>query len=268
MTTPLTDRFGRIHTDLRISVTDRCNFRCQYCMPAEGMEWLDRSDLLSFEEIERVARVLVERHGLQSIRLTGGEPTVRARLPILVSKLAGLGVDLSMTTNGATLPMFADDLFAAGLQRINISLDTLNPERFFELTRRNELAKVLEGMDAAVAAGFAPVKINAVLMRGINDDEVVDFLELRSEKAASPSASSSSCRSMRKGSGRPSGSSPTTRSSPWPAEYFDFEPGRAGEQPGRALRLYRRRARRRVRGVRCHRQRQRAVLRELRSDPA
>jgi len=105
MATELIDRFGRVHTDLRISVTDRCNFRCSYCMPEEGMKWLDRSDVLSFEEIERVARVLVETAGVTSIRLTGGEPTVRARLPLLVEKLAALPVDLSMTTNGATLPL-------------------------------------------------------------------------------------------------------------------------------------------------------------------
>ncbi len=178
MATELIDRFGRVHTDLRISVTDRCNFRCAYCMPEEGMTWLDRSDVLSFEEIERVARVLVEHAGVRSIRLTGGEPTVRARLPLLVSKLAVLPVELSMTTNGATLALVADDLRAAGLQRLNISLDTLDADRFFELTKRNELGRVLEGIDAAVAAGFDPVKINAVLMRGINHDEVGDFLEM------------------------------------------------------------------------------------------
>ncbi len=151
-------------------------------MPAEGMEWLDRSDLLTFEEIERIARVLVETFAVKSVRLTGGEPTVRARLPVLVAKLANLGVDLSMTTNGATLAMFADDLRSAGLQRLNISLDTLDPARFLELTRRDELAKVLDGIDAAVAAGFSPVKINAVLMRGINDDEVLRFLRMGRER--------------------------------------------------------------------------------------
>jgi cyclic pyranopterin phosphate synthase len=182
MAAELIDRFGRVHTDLRISVTDRCNFRCQYCMPAEGMEWLDRSDLLSFEEIERVAKVLVEKFGVKSIRLTGGEPTVRARLPVLVSKLSKLGVDLSMTTNGATLGMFADDLRAAGLERLNVSLDTLDAARFLELTRRDDLAKVLQGIDAAVAAGFSPVKVNAVLMRGINHDEVIPFLRMGREK--------------------------------------------------------------------------------------
>jgi cyclic pyranopterin phosphate synthase len=174
----LIDRFGRVHTDLRISITDRCNFRCAYCMPAEGMQWLDRSDLLSFEEIERVTRILVEQCGVTSVRVTGGEPTVRARLPVLIEKLARLDVDLAMTTNGATLALMAHELRAAGLRRINISLDSLDPERFRALTRRNDLHRVLEGIDAAIAAGFDPVKLNAVLMRGINDDEVVDFLRL------------------------------------------------------------------------------------------
>ncbi len=178
----LTDRFGRVHTDLRISITDRCNFRCAYCMPAEGMEWLDRSDLLTFEEIERITRVLVERCGVTSVRVTGGEPTVRARLPVLIEKLARLDVDLAMTTNGATLALIAHDLHAAGLQRINISMDSLDRDRFRDLTKRDELGRVLEGIDAAVEAGFSPVKVNAVLMRGINDDEIVDFLRLGRQK--------------------------------------------------------------------------------------
>jgi cyclic pyranopterin phosphate synthase len=147
-------------------------------MPVEGMEWMDRTELLSFEEIERVARVLVEQCGVRSIRLTGGEPTMRARLPLLVDKLAALDVELSMTTNAATLALQADDLKAAGLDRVNISLDTLQTDRFVELTRRDSLAAVLEGIDAAVRVGFKPVKVNAVLMRGINDDEVVDFLDM------------------------------------------------------------------------------------------
>lgn len=187
--TSLIDKFGRVHADLRISVTDRCNFRCAYCMPEEGMTWVNRKDILSFEEIERVARLLVERAGLRSVRLTGGEPTIRARLPLLVDKLTRLRVvetgeliDLSMTTNGATLPLVADDLYNAGLRRLNISLDTLNHERFFELTKRDELDNVLAGIDAAVQAGFSPVKVNAVLMRGINHDEVVDFLRLGRDK--------------------------------------------------------------------------------------
>jgi cyclic pyranopterin phosphate synthase len=171
----LLDGFGRVHRDLRISVTDRCNFRCSYCMPAEGMQWLPRDEVLTFEEIERVARVLVERFGIEAIRLTGGEPTVRAHLGVLVAKLAALGVELSMTTNGATLASTAHDLRAAGLARVNVSLDSLRAERFAELTRRDDLDRVLAGIDAAVDAGFDPVKVNVVVMRGVNDDEVVDF---------------------------------------------------------------------------------------------
>ena len=144
-------------------------------MPAEGMTWLPREEILSFEEIERVARVCVSRFGFGSIRLTGGEPTVRAHLPALVKRLAALGVDLAMTTNGATLRGLAGDLVESGLHRINISLDSLQRERFVELTRRDELDRVLDGIDAALEAGLHPVKINAVMMRGINDDEVVDF---------------------------------------------------------------------------------------------
>lgn len=175
--TPLVDGFGRVHRDLRISVTDRCNFRCEYCMPAEGMEWLPREELLSFEEITRVARVMVEQFGITSIRLTGGEPTVRARLPLLVGSLAALGTDLSLTTNGATLTGLADDLAAAGLHRINVSLDSLRRERFEQLTRRNALADVVAGIDAAVAAGLSPVKVNVVPVRGVNDDELADFVQ-------------------------------------------------------------------------------------------
>jgi cyclic pyranopterin phosphate synthase len=179
---PLVDPHGRTVRDLRISVTDRCNLRCRYCMPADGMDWLDRSELLSFEEIERVARVGVERFGFDGIRLTGGEPTVRAHLPVLVEKLAALGTDLSLTTNGATLRLLAADLHAAGLARINISLDSLRPETFAALTRRHALGQVLDGIDAAVEAGFSPVKVNCVLMRGVNDDEIVDFASFGREK--------------------------------------------------------------------------------------
>ncbi len=172
---PLVDPFNRTVGDLRISVTDRCNLRCSYCMPEEGMAWLPRSEVLTFEEIERVARVCVERFGFDGIRITGGEPTVRAGLPLLVEKLAALGVDLAMTTNGVSLGLVAGDLRRAGLTRVNISCDTLRPERFAELTRRDDLHRVLDGIDAAVAAGFDPVKMNCVLMRGVNDDEIVDL---------------------------------------------------------------------------------------------
>ena len=172
---PLVDSFGRVHRDLRISVTDRCNFRCTYCMPAEGMVWLPREEVLSFEELERVARLLVLTHGIRSIRLTGGEPTVRAHLPVLVGKLAALPVDLSLTTNGATLAATAAGLAEAGLRRVNVSLDSLRPERFTELTRRDQLDDVLAGIEAALAAGLTPVKVNVVVVRGVNDDEIVDL---------------------------------------------------------------------------------------------
>jgi len=179
---PLVDPFDRVVRDLRISVTDRCNFRCGYCMPEDGLAWLPRHEILTFEEIERVARLCVERWGFTGIRLTGGEPTVRAGLPTLVGMLSGLGVDLALTTNGASLRLLADDLRAAGLGRINISCDSLRPDRFLAITHRDALRQVLDGIDAAVAAGFSPVKVNAVLMRGVNDDEVLDFAAFGREK--------------------------------------------------------------------------------------
>jgi cyclic pyranopterin phosphate synthase len=178
----LVDSFGRVHRDLRISVTDRCNFRCTYCMPEEGMPWVPRDEILSFEEIHRLARVAVERFGVDSIRLTGGEPTVRAHLPVLVERLAGLGADLSMTTNGSLLRSQAADLRAAGLRRVNVSLDSLRRDRFVELTRRDDLDRVLDGLDAALEVGFDPVKLNVVCMEGVNDDEIVDFAVLGRER--------------------------------------------------------------------------------------
>ena len=178
----LIDSFGRVHKDLRISVTDRCNFRCTYCMPPEGLDWVPRDELLTFEEIERVARLSVEQFGIESIRITGGEPTVRARLPVLIKKLAQLPVDLSMTTNGATLRVLSEDLVSAGLKRINISLDSLQPERFTELTLRDNLPQVLDGIQAAVEAGLDPVKVNVVVMAGVNDDEIIDFARFGREK--------------------------------------------------------------------------------------
>ncbi len=171
----LIDPFDRVVRDLRISVTDRCNFRCTYCMPEEGMQWMPRSEILTFEEIERLARICVERYGFDGIRLTGGEPTIRAHITRLVSKLAALGVDLAMTTNGATLRNLAHDLRDAGLRRINISLDTLDRDKFARMTRRDELANVLEGIAVAKQAGFERIKINAVVERGTNDDEIIDL---------------------------------------------------------------------------------------------
>ena len=151
-------------------------------MPEEGMQWQERSNLLTFEEIERVARIMVERYGVDGIRLTGGEPLVRARLPLLVEKLAALGVDLAMTTNGVSLPLVAAELKAAGLTRVNVSLDSFKRDRFLELTRRDDLDRVLAGVDAALEVGFDPVKINCVVMKGINDDEVLDFAEFGRKK--------------------------------------------------------------------------------------
>ncbi|MDP2289562.1 MAG: GTP 3',8-cyclase MoaA [Actinomycetota bacterium] len=184
----LIDPFGRTIRDLRISVTDRCNFRCTYCMPEEGMKWVPRSEVLTFEEIERLSRIFVERFEVDGLRLTGGEPTVRAHLPVLVAKLAALRVpttsssplagrkpDLSITTNGSTFRLQAHDLREAGLDRVNISLDTLQRDKFLQMTRRDELERVLDGIEAAKEAGFSPVKINAVVERGVNDDEIVDL---------------------------------------------------------------------------------------------
>ncbi|HEX9549340.1 MAG TPA: GTP 3',8-cyclase MoaA [Acidimicrobiales bacterium] len=179
---PLVDPHGRTVRDLRISVTDRCNFRCAYCMPEEGMVWLPRHELLTYEEIERVARVCVERFQFEGIRLTGGEPTVRADLPGLVERLARLGVDLSMTTNGASLGLIANNLRRAGLRRVNISCDSLRRDRFAAITHRDALDRVMDGIDAALDAGFSPVKVNVVLMQGINDDEIVDFATFGRER--------------------------------------------------------------------------------------
>src|SRR5881409_4530429 len=164
--------------DLRISVTDRCNFRCTYCMPFDEYTWIERQEVLSFEEIERLARIFLT-FGIQKIRLTGGEPLVRKGLPGLVSRLAelnGLG-DLSLTTNGALLSEQAEALYSAGLRRINVSIDTLQAERFRALTKRGNLEEVLRGLFAAKKAGFSPIKINAVIIRGTNEDEILDLVE-------------------------------------------------------------------------------------------
>jgi cyclic pyranopterin phosphate synthase len=151
-------------------------------MPEEGLPWLPREQVLTFEEIERVARLCVERFGFRSIRLTGGEPTVRASLPTLVRQLAALDIDLSMTTNGATLRVLAGALRAAGLRRVNVSCDSLRRDRFEALTRRDALPAVLDGIDAALEAGFHPVKVNVVCIEGVNDDEVVDFARFGRER--------------------------------------------------------------------------------------
>ncbi|MCC7078164.1 MAG: GTP 3',8-cyclase MoaA [Acidimicrobiia bacterium] len=173
---PLIDGFGRVADDLRISVTDRCNLRCTYCMPAAGLPWLPRTDILTFEEIARVAGLLVGA-GVKTIRLTGGEPLVRRDLVHLVEMLAALAPrpDLALTTNGVLLAEAAASLAAAGLDRVNVSLDSLRRERYEKITRRDELDRTLAGMEAAAAAGLTPVKVNMVVMRGTNDDELVDF---------------------------------------------------------------------------------------------
>ncbi|WP_200940585.1 GTP 3',8-cyclase MoaA [Cellulomonas sp. Leaf334] len=177
MSEQLVDRFGRVHRDLRISLTDRCSLRCTYCMPADGVPWLARSTMLSTEEIVHVARVGVSL-GITEIRLTGGEPLLRVDIVDVVRRLTALSgpggsPEVSLTTNALRLPGLASDLKDAGLSRVNISLDTLDRAKFLELTRRDKLVETLAGIAAADAAGLHPVKINAVAMRGVNDDEVV-----------------------------------------------------------------------------------------------
>jgi cyclic pyranopterin phosphate synthase len=175
----LVDGHGRDIGDVRVSVTDRCNFRCQYCMPADGLPWLEREALLTYEEITRLIALLSEM-GVHDVRLTGGEPLVRKELWRLVEMLSGVpGVhDLSLTTNGYLLTRQVDDLVRAGLKRINVSLDALAPDRFFQLTRRNSLAQVLEGLEAAQRhPELRPIKINVVALKDFTEDEVVRFAE-------------------------------------------------------------------------------------------
>jgi len=173
---PLIDSFGRLHNNLRISVTDRCNIRCFYCMPAEDVQFMDKSELLTFEEIERFVRIAVPL-GIEKLRLTGGEPLVRRTLHDLVAKLAAIpGVkDIGLTTNGILLAEQAADLYAAGLRRINVSLDALTPETFKKFTRRDGFEKVIEGIQVAQRVGFHPVKVNAVSVRGMTEEEIVPF---------------------------------------------------------------------------------------------
>ena len=179
---PLLDSFGRVADDLRVSVTDRCNFRCTYCMPAEGLAWLPKDELLRFEEIERVVSIFV-RLGVKEIKLTGGEPTVRRELPLLVSMLrrANPDVTLSMTTNGFLLDRLAAPLAEAGLDRVTVSCDSLMRHRFAEMTRRDALDQVMTGLRAAEAAALTPIKLNCVVIAGTNDDEVVDFARFARE---------------------------------------------------------------------------------------
>ena len=176
---PLHDGHGRRISDLRVSVTDRCNFRCQYCMPAEGLPWLERSELLSFEEIERLVRLFAAL-GVTDVRLTGGEPLIRRELPKLVAMLAAVDDlrDLSLTTNGYLLERDADALVAAGIARVNVSIDSLQRDRFFELTRRDSLPQVLRGLEAlARHPEVHPIKVNAVAMRGFTEEEAIPFAE-------------------------------------------------------------------------------------------
>jgi cyclic pyranopterin phosphate synthase len=179
MSEPLIDGHGRPIGDVRISVTDRCNFRCQYCMPAEGLPWLERSALLSYEEIERLVRILAAM-GVHDVRLTGGEPLVRRELWRLVEAIASIDDvhDLSLTTNGYLLARQVDDLVRAGLRRVNVSLDALAPDRFFALTRRDALQQVLEGLAAAERhPELRPIKVNVVALRGFTEDEVLGFAD-------------------------------------------------------------------------------------------
>jgi len=173
---PYLDAFNRPISYLRVSVTDRCNLRCVYCMPPEGVPWRPHGEVLRYEEVEVVVRAAAQL-GISKIRLTGGEPLVRKDLVDLVAMLARIpGIDdLAMTTNGILLARYAEELRAAGLKRVNVSLDTLRPERFRRITRLGKLSDTLEGIAAAKEAGLVPVKINAVVIRGLNDDEVVDF---------------------------------------------------------------------------------------------
>ncbi|MCF3963004.1 GTP 3',8-cyclase MoaA [Streptomyces fuscigenes] len=174
----LIDTYGRVATDLRVSLTDRCNLRCSYCMPEEGLQWLAKPDLLTDDEIVRLVEVAVRSLGITEVRFTGGEPLLRPGLVGIVQRVAALPARprMSLTTNGIGLKRTAEALKSAGLDRVNVSLDTLRPDVFKALTRRDRHADVLAGLDAARAAGLVPVKVNTVLMPGLNDDEAPDLL--------------------------------------------------------------------------------------------
>ncbi|WP_225734962.1 GTP 3',8-cyclase MoaA [Pseudoclavibacter endophyticus] len=184
----LVDRFGRVHRDLRISLTDRCSLRCTYCMPAEGVPWIMKDNILTTLELERVARVAASL-GIDEVRLTGGEPLLRKDIVDVVRRMAAIEgphgpLRVSITTNGLRLPQLMDDLVAAGLERVNVSIDTLDRQRFADLTRRDRLDDVLEGIRIARDSGLRPLKLNAVLLRGVNDDEACDLLRFAMDNDA------------------------------------------------------------------------------------
>ncbi len=176
MTTPLADRFGRVATDLRVSLTDRCNLRCNYCMPAEGLDWLPTEQTLTDDEVVRLITIGVERLGITEVRFTGGEPLLRRGLVDIVARTHALGVETSLTTNALGLSRTAQALADAGLDRINASIDSVRPDTFATITRRDRLKDVIAGLEAAKAAGLGPIKLNAVLLRGTNDDQAPELL--------------------------------------------------------------------------------------------
>jgi len=184
----LIDSFGRVHRDLRISLTDKCSLRCTYCMPAEGVPWIPKQSVLTPDEIEQVVRVAAAE-GVRSVRLTGGEPLISPNLIEIVRRLTVIEgpdgpVEVAMTTNGIRLPEFLPGLEEAGLSRLNVSIDTLDPDRFLQLTRRDRLIDVLAGIEAARRSSLKPLKLNAVVMRGVNEDEVVELVEFAIEHEA------------------------------------------------------------------------------------
>lgn len=179
-TQELVDLYGRVHRSMRISITDKCQLRCTYCMPAEGLPWLSSTDHLSVSEIVRLAKVAYGA-GFRDFRITGGEPLIRREVVDIVSGIAGIAsltdpIDLAMTTNGILLDVYAERLKSAGLQRVNVSLDTLKPERFATLTLRDRLDRVFRGLETAKAVGFSPIKLNTLLIPGVNDDEILDLM--------------------------------------------------------------------------------------------
>lgn len=184
----LVDSFGRVHRDLRISLTDKCSLRCTYCMPAEGVPWIPKQSVLTPDEIEKVVRVAAAE-GIRSVRLTGGEPLISPNLIEIVRRLTAIEgpegpIEVAMTTNGIRLPEFLPGLEEAGLSRLNVSIDTLDPDRFVQLTRRDRLIDVLAGIEAARRSTLKPLKLNAVVMRGVNEDEVADLVEFAIEHEA------------------------------------------------------------------------------------